>query len=109
MFGISWDQISGLVQRVLMFGGGIAVGKGWISEQLMVQIVGALVGVFGVLWGVKVNTQASLVESVDTIAKQPGSPVKQVLMENTVDGRAIAASLPGTTTVVAGSPSALKA
>jgi hypothetical protein len=64
MFGISWDQISGLVQRVLMFAGGFVVAKGWISEELMIQIVGALVGLGGILWGVKVNTQSALVASV---------------------------------------------
>ena len=67
MFGISWDQISGLIQRIFMFAGGIAVGKGWIGQELMVQIVGAVVGIIGVLWGVKVNTEASLVASVTAI------------------------------------------
>lgn len=87
MFGISWDQISGLVQRALMFAGGFAVAKGWISEQLMVQIVGALVGVFGVLWGVKSNTQTALVGSVAAMAADPSSPVKGVVVEQNSAGR----------------------
>lgn len=67
MFGLTWAQVSGLLQRVLMFGGGFAVAKGWISQELLVQIVGALVGLGGVAWGAWVNREASRVQSAASI------------------------------------------
>lgn len=88
---MTWDQISGFVQRILMFGGGFAVAKGWISEQLMVQIVGGIIAAGGLLWGVKVNTKSSLVQSVTQmpevnsqklVAAIEDPDLKQVAREN---------------------------
>lgn len=102
MFGLSWDQVSGFIQRLLMFGGGIAVGRGWISQELMVQIVGALIGIGGVLWGIKVNTQAALVQSVNAIPSVQG-----VITAPTFAGRELAEAVAAPSTVAAaGTPAA---
>ena len=87
MLGISWDQISGVVQRLLMFGGGIAVGKGWISNELMIQIVGAIISIGGVLWGVKSNTSTALVQSVEALPE-----TSRVIMKATEQGQKVAAA-----------------
>lgn len=103
MGGFTKDQILGFLQRVLMFGGGVAVGKGWISEQLMMQIVGAIIAIAGIAWGVAINTKSSLIARVDSIPEVGG-----VVMKPTAAGDALAARIPSETVVVAGTPDAVK-
>ena len=43
-------KILGMVRHALTFGGGLVVGKGWIDELMMVEIVGALVTLIGIAW-----------------------------------------------------------
>lgn len=97
MSGITWDQISGLLQRILMFAGGLAVGKGWISEELMTQIVGAIIGIGGILWGVKVNTKTALVQSVNAMPE-----VQAVITKPTPEGVGLASAVPAGSVVPAG-------
>jgi ATP-dependent exoDNAse (exonuclease V) beta subunit len=59
------------------------------------------------VWSMITHTDKNAVAVVDTLAKQPDSPVKAVLMEPTPAGQAMAASIPGNTTVVAGSTPAI--
>ena len=99
--GVAWEQISGLVQRALMFGAGVAVAKGWIGEAGATQIVGGLVAFLGVIWSVKVNTTKALTESVKGL-----DGVKGVVTENTPAGRALAESIPGPEVAPAGSTNA---
>lgn len=99
--GVAWEQVSGLVQRLLMFGAGIAVAKGWISEVAAAQIVGGIIAFAGVLWGIKVNTSASLVASVDGLEQVQG-----VVTKPTIEGRELAKSIPSATVVPAGTPAA---
>lgn len=47
---MSGEQISGIVRHVLTFGGGIAVGKGWVDEVTMTAIVGGVVTIVGAVW-----------------------------------------------------------
>ena len=47
------DQILGIVRHVLTFGGGVAVGKGWVDEATMTAIVGALVTLAGAIWSIR--------------------------------------------------------
>lgn len=101
MFGISWDQISGFVQRTLMFLGGLAVGKGWVSEQLMIQLVGVAMGIIGFLWGIGSNTEKSLVKSVDAIPSVAG-----VVPKATPEGKALAEAVKSPTVAVAGTQAA---
>lgn len=44
------EQILGFVRHILTFGGGIAVGQGWLSEEMMMQLVGAGVTIIGFVW-----------------------------------------------------------
>ena len=101
MFGISWDQASGLLQRALMFGAGLAVARGWISEELAIKIVGVVLAVGGVIWGVKVNTQPALVASVNAMPAVAG-----VVTKATVEGKALADSVPSHTVAPAGTSAA---
>jgi hypothetical protein len=96
--GVAWEQISGLVQRGLMFGAGVVVAKGWVSEAGATQIVGGLLAIIGTVWSVKVNTTTALTESVKNL-----DGVKGIVTDNTPAGRALADSIPGTDVAAAGS------
>lgn len=99
--GVAWEQVSGLVQRVLMFGAGVVVAKGWVSEAAAAQIVGGLVAFIGVLWGIKVNTPTALTTSVKNL-----DGVKGVITENNPQGLALAQAIPGPQVVPAGTSDA---
>ena len=106
MFGISWEQISGQVRGVLMGIAGIAIGRGLVDEHTATVLVGVIMWVLGLLWSGKVNTQHSIVSSVDAMAKDPYSPVAGVITVNSPAGRELAQSIPGNTTAPADSPAA---
>jgi hypothetical protein len=95
--GVAWEQISGLVQRALMFGAGFAVARGIISVEQATLLVGALVTILGVLWSIKINTSAALTASVDGLATTKG-----VVTTNDVAGRAVADAVPSKTVATAG-------
>lgn len=44
------DRVFGLVRHVLTFGGGYAVAQGWLDEETMTALVGALITVGGAVW-----------------------------------------------------------
>lgn len=98
--GVAWEQISGLVQRGLMFLAGMAVAKGWVSDAGAVTIVGGLMAFLGAIWSVKVNTAAALATSVKNL-----DGVKGIVTENNPQGIALAQAVPGPV-VPAGSPDA---
>ena len=103
---------------VSTFGGVIAgwfAAKGWftidqvtsvLSSETTISIIASVsVGV----WGYFVHTKTNAVAVVDMIAKEKDSPVKAVILEPTAEGKALAASIPGDTTVVAGTTQAAAA
>lgn len=100
---------------VTTFGGGIAgffVAKGWFTIDQVNSVINSpailslsatvIVGI----WSMFTHKQSNAVAVVDNIAKQPDSPVKAVITEPTKEGQELAMSLPGNTTVVAGSTKA---
>lgn len=94
--------------------GGYGVSKNWFTAAQVTgfatnETVISLVGLGIVaIWRWIAHTQKNAIAVVDAIAKQPNSPVKAVLLEPTPEGLAIANSLPGTTTVPAGTAQAVK-
>lgn len=94
------------------FGGGVAgfaAGKGWASADTVMSLLnsevfmGAAASAAMYVWSQFTHTQANAVAVVDALAKNPDSPVKGVVLTNTIEGRDLAKEMPGTTTVVAGS------
>lgn len=69
---MSWEQISSILRHVLTFGGGFIIAKGWISAEAMPGVIGAIITVGGVLWGMFNKTQSSIVASA---AALPGTVV----------------------------------
>ena len=45
-----WAQISGLLRHLLTFGGGWMVANGWIDETTMMEVVGAVLTLVGLVW-----------------------------------------------------------
>lgn len=101
---------------VATFGGALAgyfaAWSGWFSAG---QIIGALnseaflsiaASIVMLVWGLITHTQKNAIAVVDTMAKDPESPVKGVVLTNTIAGFDIAKAIPGSTTVVAGTPDA---
>ncbi|MBR1193250.1 hypothetical protein [Bradyrhizobium sp. AUGA SZCCT0160] len=69
---MNWEQISSILRHILTFGGGFIVAKGWISAEALPGIVGAMITIGGVIWGMFNKTQSSIVASA---AALPGTTV----------------------------------
>lgn len=107
---------SGARWLISTFGGMIAgwfAAKGWFTVDQVTSVLNSpttisiIASIAAGAWGLVTHTQANAVAVVDTIAKQPDSPVKAVVTERTQEGRDLAATLPGNTTVVAGTDEAV--
>ena len=96
------------------FIGGWFASKGWFTIDQVTSVLNSettlsiLASAAVFVWGLFVHTQKNAVAIVDDIAKQPDSPVKAVLAEDNKAGKELAESLPGNTTVVAGTLEASK-
>lgn len=99
--------------RVWIIGlAGTALGwfasKGWINEQQVSAIISSPVAIAaatmaaGAVLSFLNRTEKNSVAILDKIAKEPDSLVRGVLLEPTAEGVALANTLPGSTTVPAG-------
>lgn len=44
------EQIGGIIRHVLTFVGGIVVSNGYVDEQTMLTVVGAVATIVGAVW-----------------------------------------------------------
>lgn len=110
------EQLKSAIRWVISaFGAGIAgwfAAKGWFTVDQVTSVLNSettisiILAIASGAWGLFTHTQRNAVAVVDTIAKQPDSPVKAVVTESTPAGRELAEAMPGNTTVVAGSSAA---
>jgi hypothetical protein len=103
------EQLKSGVRWVIATFGPFLIAHGYATSGTLELAGGVLVSLAPLIWGLVTHTEANAVTVVDTIAKQPDSPVKAVVMEPTMAGRDLAASIPGDTTVVAGTVAAAEA
>ena len=111
------EQVKSAVRWFVATFGGVIAGwfaaKGWFTVDQVTTVLNSpatlafIASVVPLVWGMFVHTESNAVAVVDTLAKKEGSPVKAVVMEPTPAGRELAGSLPGKTTVVAGSSEAV--
>jgi hypothetical protein len=64
---MNWNQISSVLRHILTFGGGFIVAKGWLSEGVMLELVGAFLSVGGAVWGMFNKTDSSIAASAQKI------------------------------------------
>jgi hypothetical protein len=64
---MNWEQISSVLRHILTFGGGFIIAKGWISAEAMPGIIGAIITVGGVIWGMFNKTDSSIAASAQKI------------------------------------------
>jgi hypothetical protein len=102
------QQILSFIRWVQATIGPILIAKGYVSESTLPMVAGVVVSLVPLVWSMFVHTDTNAIKVVDTIAQQPNSPVVAIITEPTPAGKAIAASLPGKTTVVAGTPAAIQ-
>lgn len=57
---MNWEQIKGIVERILLFAAAFAVGKGWLPEAISGDLVAGILLIIGAVWGWKVNTPKAL-------------------------------------------------
>lgn len=110
------EQVKSAIRSLITTFGGVIAGwfaaKGWFTIDQVTSVLNSpttlsiLASVAAGIWGLVTHTQTNAVAVVDAIAKQPGSPVKAVVTENTAAGNDLANAMPGNTTVVAGSQAA---
>lgn len=72
---MNMEQITSIVRQILLAAGGFAVGKGWVDNTTMIQIVGALSILIGSAWAIWSRTDKSIVASA--AAKVPVSDTSQ--------------------------------
>lgn len=67
-----WEQVQGVLERVLMGIALYAAGRGWISENAAMQIVAVALLIGQALWGAWINRDKALVQAA---AATPGTTV----------------------------------
>jgi hypothetical protein len=81
---MNWEQISSILRHILTFGGGFVVAKGWISETVMLEIVGVIITIGGAVWAMFNKTSNSIVNSaaalpeVQSIKLEPSAPSSMI-------------------------------
>lgn len=100
------EQVKSLVRWLQATFGPFLIAHGYASSGTIEMAAGVLISLVPLVWSMFVHTEHNAVEVVDTIAKKPDSVVKAVVLEPTQAGRDLANSIPGNTTVIAGSVAA---
>jgi hypothetical protein len=115
-FNPTQEQIkSGIRWLVTAFGMGAAgwfAHSGYITQAQVMDIFNSptfmtlAIAVVSGIFGLMNHTQTNAIKIVDTIAKDRASPVVGIVTANTAEGKALAAAIPGNTTVIANSAAA---
>lgn len=69
------ETIGTLIRALLKFGGGILISKGVLDDATFAEISGALMTLFGVVWGIIAARQASAAKSATAPAPKSSIPL----------------------------------
>jgi hypothetical protein len=69
------EQITSIIRQILLAVGGFVVGKGWVDNETMLQIAGALSVIIGSVWALWSRTDKRIVK--DAAARVPVSETAQ--------------------------------
>lgn len=64
---MNWEQVKGIVERVVTFGVAWAAGKGYIPAGVVGDLTALIVLVGAVIWGWKVNTAPALADAAKAV------------------------------------------
>lgn len=103
------EQLKSVVRWIIATFGPFLIAHGYVSDNTLSLASGVLISLVPLVWSMFVHTDTNAIKVVDTIAKEPDSTVKAIITHATPEGAALASSLPGNTTVVAGSAAAASA
>ena len=78
---MNWDQISGFLRHVLTFLGGFVVAKGWISPDMLPEVIGAIMTVGGLVWSFVTKTRKATVVKAAAFVNVPSIEQTRVGIE----------------------------
>lgn len=83
------EQIKSAIRWVIATFGPILISHGYVGSSTLEMISGVLISAVPLAWSMLTHTQANAVSVVATIAADPASPVKGVVVDQTTAGRAM--------------------
>ena len=78
------DQITSIVRQILLAVGGFFVGSGWVDNETMLQIAGALSVIVASVWALWTRTDKNIVASAAAKVNVPVSSQSKVGIETPV-------------------------
>ena len=85
---MKWDTVWQIARYILIAGGGVAVGKGWITNEQFLTVVGAIGSVGAVVWGLFVKSGTTAVP--DAVATRVDIPTVSGATGTIVEGSGLA-------------------
>lgn len=65
------EQILSITRQVLMFLGGILVAKGWLTADELVGLIGPVLALAGVAWGIATHTDSAKLTAATKVMEDP--------------------------------------
>jgi hypothetical protein len=78
------EQIASFVRQILLAVGGFVVGKGWVDNETMIQIAGALSVLIGSVWAFWSRTNKNIVASAASKVSVPAASQQAVGIDTPV-------------------------
>ena len=72
------DQITSIIRQILLAVGGFIVGKGWVDNETMMQIAGAVSVIIGSIWANWSRTNQNIVASAAAKVEIPAASQQTV-------------------------------
>jgi len=94
------DQAMHLVRWVIATFGPVLVSYGYVNASDLDMATGVVISLIPAIWGMFTHTEASVIAKAAVIAADPNSSLKGVIVEPTLAGHELAA------TIVAANPDA---
>lgn len=78
------EQVLSLVRQILLAGGGFAVGKGWVDNETMIAVVGAILVLISSGWAFWERRDKAIVQAAAAKVPISDTAQKAVGIENPV-------------------------
>lgn len=78
------EQITSLVRQILLAAGGFVVGKGWVDNETMLQIVGAVSVLVASGWALWSRTDKQIVASAAAKVEVPAPSQREAGIEKLI-------------------------